>query len=636
MSEFDDLISQFGSGNNQKSNTDYSDLIKKFGSGETSVEPQQKSNIPRPFTSDTKIEKGSVRRPGITEGIKALPGSYLSSLVETGKEGISTVGKGINQISTQQPASGIGNVGMGILQTLTAPYFAAGEQIKKGVTELTGSPEIGERAETISTLGLPLARTAKTVVKSLPSNQAFDRLISTIGDEKVLKEGLERLKSNENLSVVDVFPSVKQQAQKLVTMEGKHQTPMIEKINKRAAGARDRVESLYDEAMGAPIDVVKKIEELKKRAKDTGSTVINPVVESRGVVDVTSVVKTIDNAISSSGPVEKATLKALKEAKTPSLPLSDAQSALFNARQRIRGDWSDKDKMFLDMKGEQGLHEVQKNLRAEAQALLDSNDPLQRSLGKKLMDVRNSLVEAGGKEYKEALSKYADDMSVQEAFQSGQNVLRNRPTHIEDRPEFLKKWLKDAKPDEVEAMREGARVAIDNQIRSMRFAARKGSDIPEVEFTKEKLKLLFGKEEVEKLAKKLKDEKDIAQSTSDLLKNSQTAMRDKAGSVVALPERKSEGLTSVVAPMAELMTLQATGGSAVGLGAGAVLGGRALSSGIHHGKTKLAQKANEEYAKLLFSEGEQRAELIKMLEQRLQSRPTMIQNLNRLGSVIAP
>lgn len=633
MSEFDDLISQFGSGNNQKSNTDYSDLIKKFGSGETSVEPQQKSNIPRPFTADTKIEKGSIRRPGIVEGIKALPGSYLSSLVEAAGEAKQTVSKGFKQISENQPYSGLGNVGIGLLQAVTSPYFAAGEQIKKGVTELTGSPEIGERVETISTLGLPLARAGKTVVKSLPSNQAFDKLFDAIGDEKVLREGLERLKSNENLSVVDVFPSVKQDAQKLVTMEGKHQTPMIKKIEERAAGARGRVESLYDETMGAPIDVVQKIEQLKKRAKDTGSTVINPVVESRGAVDVTSVVKAIDDAISSSGPVEKATLKALKEGKTPSLPLSDAQSALFNARQRIRGDWSDKDKMFLDMKGEQGLHEVQKNLRAEAQALLDSNDPLQRSLGKKLMDVRNSLVEAGGKEYKEALSKYADDMSVQEAFQSGQNVLRNRPTHIEDRPEYLKKWLKDAKPDEIEAMREGARVAIDNKIRSMRFAAREGENIPQVEFTKEKLKLLFGKEEVEKLARKLADEKDIAQSTSDLIKGSQTAMRLRSNSRTDLPERKGNPLSMMVAPVTEIAIGASTGVPGAGVAIGA---GQLGSSLAFKGKTKLAQKANEEYAKLLFSEGEQRAELIKMLEQRLQSRPTMIQNLNRLGSVIAP
>lgn len=633
MSEFDDLISKFGSGNNQKSNTDYSDLIKKFGSGETSVEPQQTSNVPRPFTADTKIEKGSVRRPGITEGIKALPGSYLSSLIEFGKEGVSTVGKGINQIATQQPASGVGNVGMGILQTVLSPYSAgAKEFINKPVTELTGNPELGERAEVGAALGFPLLTAAGKVLKLKPSNQAFDRLFDTIGDEKVLREGLERLKSNENLSVVDVFPSVKMQAQKLVTMEGKHQTPMIKKIEERAAGARGRVESLYDETMGAPIDVVQKIEQLKQRAKDTGTTFINPVVQKTGAVDVTEVVKAIDKAIGD-GPVERQTLKRLKAGERPDLTASPAQQALWSEREKIRGIWKDQDQMFMDMKGEQGLHEVQKTLRRKAQGLLDSQNPADRELGNKLMNIRNSLVEAGGKEYKEVLGKYADDMSVQEAFQSGRNVLKNRPTHDEDRPEYLKKWLKDAKPDEIEAMREGARVAIDNKIRSMRFAAREGENIPQVEFTKEKLKLLFGKEEVEKLARKLADEKDIAQSTSDLIKGSQTAMRDKAGSVVALPERKGNPLSMMVAPVAEIAIGASTGVPGAGVAIGA---GQLGSSLAFKGKTKLAQKANEEYAKLLFSEGEQRAELIKMLEQRLQSRPTMIQNLNRLGSVIAP
>lgn len=642
MAEFDDLIKEFGSNKGSSpavASSAYDDLIKEFGSNKaqtpvTSVEPD--SIVPTPENRGGKLGQKQPFLGREIEAIKNTPSNLWATFKEDVEQGKNLIGEGITDITKNRPLSGVGKTLMGAVSIPLSPLTAASQElIQKPVTELTGSERIGKTVEFLSTLGLPVSRGAKIIRQNIPTNRATDLLIDAIGDEKKLREGLERLKANPRLSVVDVFPAVKQDAQKLVTMEGKHQTPLIDAIEKRSANARGQVESLYDDVMGAPVDVVQKIEQLKQRAKTTGSQIINPVVESRGPVDITATVKAIDDAIASSGPVEKATLKALKEGKTPTLPLSDAQSALFNARQRIRGDWSDKDQMFLDMKGEQGLHEVQKNLRAEAQALLDSNDPLQRSLGKKLMDVRNNLVKAGGKEYGEALGKYADDMAVQEAFDRGRFLLSNRPTKLEDRPESLKKWLQSAKSDEIEAVREGARVAIDNQIRSMRFAARRGTDIPEVEFNRQKLEMLFGKDEVSNLARKLQDEKDIAQSTSDLLKNSQTAMRLKSNARVDLPVDKGTGVGAFLAPAAEIAVASATG---VPGASALVLGGQGAGKLIFKGKEKLARKTNEEYSKLLMSEGEARDQLIKTLESYLsQPKPNMlVRGTNALSKVIAP
>lgn len=648
MAEFDDLIKEFGSSKGSSSAvaaTAYNDLIKEFGSGgkaqtDTPVSVQPDHIIPTP--ENRNIGKQGERQPFLgreIEAIKNVPSNLWASMNENVQAGKNLASEGISDISQNRPLSGVGKVLMGAVSIPLAPISAITEElIQKPVSNITGSERIGKTVEFLSTLDLPVSRGAKIIQRNIPTNRATDLLVDAIGDEKKLIEGLERLKANPRLSVIDVFPSVKQDAQKLVTIEGKHQTPLIDAIEKRQANARGQVESLYDEAMGAPIDVVQKIEQLKQRAKDTGSNFINPVVEARGPVDVTATVKAIDDAIASSGLVEKRTLFALKSGKEPDLPLSDTQSALFNVRQRIRGDWLDKDQMFLDMKGEQGLHEVQKNLRAEAQALLDSQDPLQRSLGQKLMKVRNDLVKAGGKEYQEALSKYADDMAVQEAFDRGRFLLSNRPTKLEDRPESLKKWLQSAKADEVEAVREGARVAIDNQIRSMRFAARRGTDIPEVEFNKQKLEMLFGKDEVENLSRKLRDEKDIAQSTSDLLKNSQTAMRLRSNQRVDLPERKENSLTAVTAPLAEIAMLSATSGSIPGAGVASVLGVKGVGSLIFKGKEKLAHKTNEEYSKLLTAEGEARNQLIKTLESYIsQPKPNMlVRGTNALSKVIAP
>lgn len=624
MSEFDNLFKKYGPAKQDDVFTlskpsQFDDLVKKFAGDKVEIPTAVSQEIgpPRPedwegVTSPTEYESKSIAR-----GIRNLPSNILSSVVEDAKSGANSVRQGLTDLSSNRPASGIGNVGMGLLSALSSPVTGALKAVVRDpVTELTGSKEIGEKAELVAGLGLPVVRAGKTINAMRPSNAAFDKLVDAIGIDKI-PDVLKRMKGNERLTFADVAPGARQDAQALVIQQGPHQANLVEKINNRQAGARGQVERLYDETMGAPVDVVQKIEQLKKRAKDTGSTIINPIVENSKPVDVTKVVKAIDDAIASSGPVERATLKALKEGKSPSLPLSDTQSALFNVRERIRGDWKDNPQMFLDVKGEQGLHEVQMNLRREAQALLNSQNPLDHKTGRKLMEIRNNLVEAGGKEYKEALGKYADDMSVQEAFKNGQNVLRNRPTHIEDRPEYLKQFLQTAKPDEVEALREGARVAIDNQIRSMRFAARRGTDVPDIEFNKQKLEMLFGKKEVENLSRKLQDEKDIAETTSKLLHNSQTAARQASNARVDLPVKKESSLAAVTAPLVEIAMLSATGGSVPGLGLAGVLGTKAVGSGIMKGKTSLARKTNVEYADLLFSEGEQRAALMQALEQKL-------------------
>lgn len=622
MNEFDDLFKKYGPAKQDDVVTlskpsQFDDLVKKFVGDKIEIPSAASQEIgpPRPEEAanykPTEYEGRSIMR-----GIKNLPGNILKSVVEDAKSGAATVAQGINDLASNRPASGLGNVGMGVLGAVFSPATGTiKEVVEKPVTELTGSPEIGSKAGFVAGLGLPLARIGKSVSASIPSNAAFDKLVNSIGIDNI-PDVLKRLKGNERLTFADVAPGTRQDAQALVVQQGDHQASLVEKINKRQAGARGQVEKLYDESMGAPIDVVQKIEQLKKRAQDTGKTYINPIVENSKPVDVTATIKAIDNAIAEGGPVERATLKALKAGKEPSLPLSDAQNLLFNARERIRGDWKDNPQMFMDVKGKQGLHEVQMNLRREAQSLLDSQNPLDHKLGRELMNVRNNLVEAGGKEYKEALGKYADDMSVSEAFTNGQNVLRNRPTHIEDRPEYLAKYLKTAKPDEIEALREGARVAIDNQIRSAKNAALKGEVIPEMEFNRKKLEMLFGKKEVDQLATKLKDERDIAKTTVDLLHGSQTASRQASNARVDLPVKKESSIGAVTAPLAEIAMLTATGGAVPGLGIASVLAQKAAGVGIHKGKTALARKTNSEYADLLFSEGEQRAALIKALEQK--------------------
>jgi len=116
---------------------------------------------------------------------------------------------------------------------------------------------------------------------------------------------------------------------------------------------------------------------------------------------------------------------------------------------------------------------------------------------------------------------------VGDAFSRGLDILRTRTgsAGLEDRPEFWKQWFDGATAAEKEAAKQGARVAIDTQINAVRSAAAKGASIPDVGFNRDRLEILLGKAETDKLAQVLKDEQRIAQTNAKLFAGSQTAPR---------------------------------------------------------------------------------------------------------------
>ena len=55
--------------------------------------------------------------------------------------------------------------------------------------------------------------------------------------------------------------------------------------------------------------------------------------------------------------------------------------------------------------------------------------------------------------------------------------------------------------EELDAAREGARVAIDTQMNGFKSAARRGTDVGQSDFNQQRIEALFGKEEAAKLFK---------------------------------------------------------------------------------------------------------------------------------------
>jgi len=92
--------------------------------------------------------------------------------------------------------------------------------------------------------------------------------------------------------------------------------------------------------------------------------------------------------------IVKGIYDVVSKAEQSKLPLSDYQRRLVELRDDLHGGRDEQVAMLRPVGGEQGLHEIQSNLRAEAQNLLSSSSGADRVLGGTLMDWRNKLVAA--------------------------------------------------------------------------------------------------------------------------------------------------------------------------------------------------------------------------------------------------
>jgi hypothetical protein len=165
-------------------------------------------------------------------------------------------------------------------------------------------------------------------------------------------------------------------------------------------------------------------------------------------------------------------------------------------------------------------------------------------------------------------AQYSDP--VGDAFNRGVDILRNRTgsAGIEDRPEFWRKWMDNASDAEKEAARQGARIAIDNQINSVRSAAAKGAALPEVGFNRERLTALLGKKETDRLASVLEDERKIAETNARLFAGSQTAPREAVNRLTDVREVESPLRLTPLATTSLGAYLGGLPGAALGAGIG--------------------------------------------------------------------
>jgi hypothetical protein len=301
------------------------------------------------------------------------------------------------------------------------------------------------------------------------------------------------------------------------------------------------------------------------------------------------------------------------------LPLSAEQVELARIKQQLI---SGSGEQLFDA---QRLHRIQSDIGDRAYQLTQSPDPKDRLLGGQLRTMNEKLIdqidEAAGGAYRPARQKFKDAKDISAAYESGFDTLKNRSGFIgatEDTPQALSEWLGKATPEEIMARRLGTRADIENKMKSAKNQALAGETITRIEYNRDKLRMLFGDQEADRLIRTMDDTRDMATTNAKLVAGAKTAETQAGQRALAVPKVGGGNPLTYFAPVAAEMLGEGYGLPGVGFAATTAL------KGAHMGIQKLgkmnALARNSEFAKAAMATGSAR----QLLMSRLMSHPKVV------------
>lgn len=669
----------------------------KIPGGVKEEAPEPASNIPTPARFAEGVEKYGVNNHPQQSMLQQIheaidPSTLLTTgaknayhdTIENAVAGSHLVGQGLTDIgnknylpttpsmdpSTWSPGGLLKTAG-GALGILTSPIAgAANALVAKPVTALTGNPDIGERAGFVASSITPVRGGNVLMEKAAPSTKSMNKLVEAVGPENV-PQLVASMRQNPRMTPADLSDPVRLTTQGLMAGGTPDVQQFISKAVKERAGSRlEAANTAYTEAMGPKPDVVKMVEGLKDRARTAGQQAIQPALENAKPVDVTPVIKAIDEKLK---PGVTALLGDTK------LPLSELEQELVRFKSRL----TDGENQVFDP---QKLHRIQSEIGDQAFQLSKSPNPKDRMLGSQLRTFNEKLIDQideaskigrpsssapssgfgsettitiNGKPttsrtgasqnisnetpgqaanapgpYRQARAKFKDAKDIHEAFDAGFDTLKNRSgkSGLEDRPEAFREWMKTATPEEVVARRIGTRADIDQKINGVKNGALAGQGITAIPYNREKLQALFGDKEASRLIRVMEDAKREADTNYAIHSGSKTAETNAAKERIEV--RKVGGgnsLQSFVLPAVGEGLNYMTSGSVLP-GAGAALAGAAMLA--RRGVQKVGQMhdiaSNMEFAKNALAAGPAREATIN----RLLSHPKVIRELKKRSNAL--
>lgn len=548
--------------------------------------------------------------------------SLTDTIADKALEGLNEITGGVVDSfdNTKGPLKGLGRAGMGALSTLVSIPTGAGEYVDK----IVGKPDsirekglasFGDKSILGASGALPVAGASK-VARATPKNKAFSALVEDIGPENVGYVAKE-MRNNPSLTPADLATNVRMGVQKLHgNVSGPH-ADYIEGVAKnRLKNAATDLEAHMDANLGKVVDPVEKLNQLKADIKEVGRTQINPAIAGAKPVNTSSVVKFMDD-IAKPGINSKLNLET-------GLADTDIAEKLNYAKRYL----TDGKSFRTDA---ESLNDIQSMFRIASEKLLASTDGPSKRIGGIMAEVRNKLVdaidEAADGKYKPALAKYRDEFHIQDAFEYGNEAVLKNSTKLKDHPAFLEQRVSQMSDKELNAAREGARLAYDAQMNAFKHAARRGTDIGDVEFNRRRMTAFFGQEQSEKMFKAFEDAKKIAETNNKLVQGSQSRIQQAQNSRFApveppKPGNPAERAVTVGLPFAAEAVGQymlgapgigglVTGGGLLGLKASEKL----ISKTNYKIKDALQKERDMNYAKIaLPTDAPSRERLIQQLE----------------------
>lgn len=163
-------------------------------------------------------------------------------------------------------AGGVLNTAGGALGAVASPVSGAiNALVSRPVTEVTGNPDLGDRAGFVASSFLPTKGAGKVAEAAAPSTRAVNSLVKAIGPENV-PEVVAGMRANPRMTPADLSDPVRLTTQGLMAKGTPDVQQFISKaVRDRTSTRMDNTNSAFTEAMGPAPDVVPILEELKKR-----------------------------------------------------------------------------------------------------------------------------------------------------------------------------------------------------------------------------------------------------------------------------------------------------------------------------------------------------------------------------------
>lgn len=441
-------------------------------------------------TANADLEAFKERNPGTAmaaEVAGAIPGAMLPiGTIARGANLASKVGRGVTTGAGFGAAYGAGQgegvdrllnagtgaaIGLGIGGAVPLAGHGASKVVGKVKTAF-GRPQIGARAG-----GMVLDDLAAEGLSVKDATKAA----RSFGPQGML---------------ADASPTLRLRAEQIAQSDNPARGGVIRSLQKRSGEAGGRIGTAFDNALGQRPDVFQTLETMKTTRKANAAPLYD--LAYRVPINIT---KGLDEFLK--------TPSGKQAAKRATLLATDENFVLSPVPTNTRG-WDYVKRALDDM--------------------IDTSmapDSFGRSKGTNQTRILTSMkekilkeIDAQNPTFKKARSQFSDDISVEKAFNRGSEIFRSK-TH----PDFFSAEVAKMSAAERDALKLGARSAVDEAMGRVRNGSLKGRQLLDSDFNERKIIAVLGEQEGRQLIKALNAEQAMAETANQALGNSATSRR---------------------------------------------------------------------------------------------------------------